>query len=274
MRSKLFVPGARPELFAKALFSDADAISYDLEDAVPADGKVAARERLADFLRGDIARASDKRLIVRINALDTPWGRDDLAALVDGAVHLVNLPKAEHPDAVREAAAAIDLPLLVNIESPAGLRRAGEIAAAHPRVAGLQVGLNDLFAPLGIDRSDPRHVHAALWQVRLAAGEAGCFAYDGAWPALDDEAGFRAEAELGHSLGYLGKSCIHPRQVPIANAIFGSGSAVAHAHRLLAAAQAAELRGHGAFAFEGQMIDRPAIDRAKAVVAAAGEQRR
>ena len=269
MRSKLFVPGARPDLFEKALASEADAISFDLEDSVPAEGKVAARACVAEFMRSDAARASRKRLIVRINGFGTPLGRDDLRALAEGATHLINAPKVETPEEVQAIAAATELPLLINVESPRGLRRAAELATAHPRVAGLQVGLNDLFAHLRMSRADRSHVHAALWQVRLAAGEAGCFAYDGAWPQIDDDAGFRAEAELAHSLGFLGKSCIHPRQVPIANLVFGQAESEDEARRLLAAAEKAAAHGHGAFAFEGRMIDLPEIDRAKARIAAA-----
>ena len=271
MRSKLFVPGARPDLFDKALASEADAVSFDLEDSVPLDGKVAARERLAEFLRSDAARGCPKQLIVRINALGTPFAHDDLAALGDGATHMINVPKVETAEDVRTVADATALPLLINIESPRGLRLAAELASAHPRVAGLQVGFNDLFAPLGIARADRAHVQAVLLQVRLAAGEAGCFAYDGAWPDIEDEAGFRAEADLAHSLGFLGKSCIHPRQVPIANSVFEEGDPLEEARRLLTAAEAAAARGHGAFTFEGRMIDHPAIDRARSMVAAAGK---
>lgn len=270
MRSKLFVPGARPDLFEKALASDADAISFDLEDSVTLDGKAAARERLSEFLRSDLARRSSKRLIVRINGLDTPFAEEDLAALASGATQMINVPKVEEPQSVEAIGAMTAIPLLLTIETPRGLRQAAQIAGASPHVSGLQVGLNDLFAPFGIDRGNKQHVHAALWQVRLAAGEAGCFAYDGAWPDIDDEAGFRSEAELAHSLGYLGKSCIHPRQVPLANAVFVDRFTVDEARRLLQAAEEAAARGQGAFSFEGRMIDRPAIERARATIASAG----
>lgn len=275
MRSKLFVPCSRPELFAKALAGPADAISFDLEDAVPEAGKAAARDVLTDALRSDAVRACPKTVIVRVNAPATPHFRADIAALTGCRVDLVNLPKVEAPADVAAAVAAlddagVDARLLVNIESARGLAAAPAIAGAHGRVAGVQVGLNDLFASLGIDRREPRHVHAALWSIRMASGTAGCFAYDGAWPDLADEDGFRREAELARSLGYLGKSCVHPRQVPIANAVFDAGDAVGAARRLLAAAEAAEREGRGAFALEGRMIDRPAIEQARAVLAAAG----
>ena len=276
MRSKLFVPCSRPDFFAKALAGDADALSFDLEDSVPPDGKQAAREQLAACLRSDIAAGSAKRLIVRVNAPDTPFFDDDVAALAGLRVDLVNLPKAETPDIVRTAAqslaaAGIAVGLLVNIESARGLSRAAAIADADPRVIGLQVGLNDLFAALGIDRRDARHVHAAVWAIRLAAGEAGRIAYDGAWPDLADKDGFRHEALLARSLGYLGKSCIHPDQVTIANTVFDRGADLARAERLLAAAAQAGAHGHGAFVFEGAMADAPAVAAARDLLRRAGE---
>jgi citrate lyase subunit beta/citryl-CoA lyase len=275
MRSKLFVPCSRPDFFAKALAGDADALSFDLEDAVPVPDKDAARARLVEWLRSDAVAGSVKTLIVRVNAPGTPFFADDLAALAGLRVDILNLPKAETADAVRAVAARMEATgiaarLLVNIESAAGMARASTIARAHPRVAGLQAGLNDLFASLGIDRRDARHVHAALWAIRLAAGETSRLAYDGAWPDLTDDDGFRAEAELARSLGYLGKSCIHPRQVAIANKVFDRGDELERARRLLAAAAEAETQGRGAFVFEGTMADAPAIAAAREIVRRVG----
>lgn len=268
MRSKLFVPAARPELFAKALAGEADALSFDLEDSVPEGGKAAARAALAEVLASDAVRGSAKTIVVRVNGPASPHFVADAAALAGGRVDLVNLPKIETPCDVRGAAATIEAPLLVTIESARGLNEAAAIARAHPRVAGLQVGLNDLFAELGADRHAPANVHAALWQVRVAAGTV--FACDGAWPDLADEAGFREEAALARSLGYVGKSCVHPRQVPIANAVFAvADDALAAARRLLAAAAAAEAEGRGAFRLDGRMVDRPMIEAARALLAGA-----
>ncbi|HEU4806412.1 MAG TPA: CoA ester lyase [Nitrobacter sp.] len=276
MRSKLFVPCSRPELFAKALGGEADALSFDLEDAVAGKDKAAARVRLVEWLHSDAAASSAKRLIVRINAPDTPFFADDLLALAGVRVDLINLPKAESPDIVRTVAARMEeigiaAGLLVNIETARGISSAAAIAGAHPRVMGLQAGLNDLFAPLGIDRRDARHVHAALWSIRLAAGEASLPAYDGAWPDLADDDGFRAEAGLARSMGLLGKSCIHPRQVVMANQIFDRSDDVSRARRLLAAAAEAEAGGQGAFLFEGVMADAPAIAAARETLRRAGE---
>lgn len=282
LRSKLFLPGSRPELFAKGLAGPADALSFDLEDAVPADAKAAARERVAEFVRSDAVRDARKLVIVRVNALGTPHFVDDIKAAVIPGVDLINLPKCESADEVRAAAAAIahvearDVPapvgLLVNIESAKGLRLAAQIATAHARVRGLQLGLGDLFEPLGIDRRDRAHVHAALFALRLAAGEAGVYCLDGAFADLDDEAGYLAEARLSRSLGYVGKTCVHPKQVALANAAFAaSADDVEFARRVVAAAREADAQGRGAFVVDGRMIDAPFLRRAEAILASVGE---
>jgi len=280
MRSKLFVPGSRPELFAKALAGDADALSFDLEDAVAEERKAAARAAVADFIAGAQAQTA-KLFIVRTNAPDSPHFAADLAAVVRPGVSLLNLPKVESPQAVRDAVAAIEtaerangvaqpIGLLVNIETPRALAAAASIAAAHPRVAGLQLGLGDLFESDGIDRADPRNVHAAMFALRMAAAQAGVFAMDGAFAALDDDAGFREEARMARRLGFVGKSCIHPRQVGLANAVFTPSEAeLAAARRIVAAAQAADAQARGAFAVDGRMIDPPFLKRAQALLAAA-----
>ncbi|KQO00528.1 citryl-CoA lyase [Stenotrophomonas sp. Leaf70] len=280
MRSKLFVPGARPELFDKAMAGAADVLSFDLEDSVPEAGKAAARVQVGLFLsRADVA-ASGRRLIVRCNGTGSAHFAADVAAVALPSVWLLNLPKVESAAQVREAAAALEraeadngvvrpIGLLLNIETPRGLRQAAELAAAHPRVAGLQLGLGDLFAPNGIART-AANVHATLFALRMAAAEAGVFACDGAFPDVGDDEGFRTEARMARELGFIGKSCIHPRQVGLANDVFGvSDAAVAEARRIVAAATVAAAQGRGAFLFEGRMIDLPFLRRAEALLAAA-----
>lgn len=279
MRSKLFVPGARPELFDKAMAGPADVLSFDLEDSVPEAGKAAARAQVAAFLSRAGVADSGRRLIVRSNGIDSAHFTGDVAAVALPSVWLLNIPKVESLAQVREAAAALEraetgngvtrpIGLLLNIETPRGLRLAAELAAAHPRVAGLQLGLGDLFAPHGIART-ATNVHATLFALRMAAAEAGVFACDGAFPDIGDDEGFRAEAAMARELGFIGKSCIHPRQVSLANEVFGvSGAAVAEARRIVAAATVAAAQGRGAFLFEGRMIDLPFLRRAEALLAA------
>lgn len=280
MRSKLFVPGSRPELFAKALASEADAISIDLEDSVVESRKDEARENVAEFLRSAEVLSSDKTIIVRCNALGTAHFDADLLAVTQPTLAMLNLPKLESVADIRIAVAALEkaessngiadpVGVLATIESPAGMRRAPRIAAAHARVAGLQLGLNDLFDALSIDRRDTANVHAAMFAMRMAAGEADVLAVDGAYTDIRDEQGFRAEAEMARRLGFCGKSCIHPSQVALANETFMPGEDdIAAAIRVLEASRQAESEGVGAFTVDGKMIDRPSIRRAKQIVAA------
>jgi citrate lyase subunit beta/citryl-CoA lyase len=282
MRSKLFVPGTRPELFAKALASAADAICLDLEDAVSEPRKDEARETVRQLLlaSGDAA-SSQKTLIVRVNAMDTPHFERDVAAVAQAGVHLINLPKPQSPVHVRTAVEAIEraersngvqapIGLLLNIETPTALRTAAELALAHARVSGLQLGLGDLFEPLGIARREPSAIRQAMFAVRIAAGEAGVYAYDGAFANIRDADGYRAEAMLARDLGFLGKTCIHPSQIAIANEVFRpTDEEIAHACKVVEAAREADAKGIGAYVVDGKMIDIPFVIRARAIVESA-----
>lgn len=281
IRSKLFVPGARPELFAKALAGDADAISIDLEDAVLEDRKDEARQALSRFLRSDEATGHGKTIIVRINGLQTPHFARDIEACAWPAVDVINLPKAESADDVRRAAAALaqweeahgctrPIGILANIESPRGLRCAAEIASADARVVGLQLGFADLLEPLGIARDNPAAIAQLQLAVRLAAGEAGLPALDSAYANVRDPEGYRREAEQARRLGYLGKTCIHPSQVALANDGFRpSDDEIARAVRIAEAWEQAKKEGAGALLVDGRMIDIPFALRAQAIVAMA-----
>ena len=281
MRSKLFVPASRPELFAKALAGDADAISFDLEDAVQESRKAEARGVLRDFLRQSSPRPGGKIVIVRVNGPTTPHFEADLTAVAGPVVDMINLPKPESADDVRAAADALarcehangverPIGLLPNIESPRGLRLAAEIARAHPRVVGLQLGLGDLFEPFGIDRADAQAVHAMQLAVRLAAAEASIWACDTVYGTVSDPDGYTREATAARRLGFVGKSCIHPTQVPLANAVFRpTDGEIAAARRVVEAAQGAERDGVGAFLVDGRMIDVPFIKRAESILGAA-----
>ena len=276
MRSKLFVPGSRPELFAKAVASDADGISFDLEDAVDESMKDEARRSLAQFLR-TLAPGHGKTLIVRVNGLGTAHFEADIEAIVGPNLDLVNLPKPESADDVRACADALAIAerragaqpigILANIESPKAYRLAAEIAVASPRVAGLQVGWGDLIEPLDMDRYNPAMIEALLLHIRIAAGEGGVWAYDGAFANIQDPDGYRREAESSRRLGFLGKSCIHPTQVPIANAVFRpSDVEIAHSLKVVEAAREAAMRGVGAFTVNGRMVDGHFVRRAESVL--------
>ncbi len=284
MRSKLFVPGSRPELFAKAAASAADALSFDLEDAVAPGRKAEARDNLAAFLRAP-PHSMRPAIVVRVNAVGTEHFTPDLEAVASPALHMINLPMVEDPAAVVAAAEALDrldvphVRLLVNIETAKSLRIAALLATAHPRVSGLQIGYADLLEPLGISRADPAALAHIRLAVRLAAAEAGVAAYDGAFAAVRDPDGYRAECEAARRHGFAGKSCIHPTQIAIANESFLPRPAeVEHARRVLDAAAEAEAKGIGAYMVDGRMVDAPFVAGARAILAlaeagAAGSER-
>ena len=285
MRSKLFVPGSRPELFEKALNSQADGLSFDLEDAVAAPKKDEARLCLKAWMQLPEVCNSAKVIIVRVNAMDTAYFEQDIAQVVQPGLNMINLPKPDSAQAVLEAIALIEqaeqkngvnldgtqpVQLLLNIETPKALRMAFELASAHPRVAGLQLGLADLFEPIAISRSEKFAVHYAMMQVKLAAAEAGVAALDGAFANIKDPEGFLAEASFSASLGYTGKSCIHPTQIAMANEAFRpSDAAIAHALKVVQAALEAEANGIGAYVVDGKMIDPPFVKSAQKLVASA-----
>jgi citrate lyase subunit beta/citryl-CoA lyase len=282
MRSKLFVPGSRPELFPKAAASTADALSFDLEDAVAKDRKAEARAAVGAFLR---RRPTDdgKLVVVRSNGLSSGLFEDDLKVIVGSGLDVLNLPMVESGEEVREAAgvlarleqaAGVERPIgiLANIETPKGLRLAAEIATADPRVVGLQIGYADLFEPCGINRSDPGALNYVRVAIRLAAAEAKVPAYDGAYAVVAKPERYREECEEARNLGFAGKSCIHPTQVPIANECFMPRPAeIEKARRILSAAEDAAAKGIGAFVVDGQMIDEPFLVSARAIVALADQ---
>jgi citrate lyase subunit beta/citryl-CoA lyase len=276
MRSKLFVPGSRPELFEKALASAADALSFDLEDAVAPNQKSQARANLAAFLR-DLQPHTGKIIVVRVNAFNTAEFDADIAALASAPIDIINLPMTEDPEAVVQAITRIErsetahrAKFLLNIETSRGLRKAADLATAHPKVMGLQIGYADLLEPSGIARSDREALAYIRLAVRFAAAEAGIAAYDGAFAAVKDIEGYRAECKAAKHHGFSGKSCIHPSQIAAANEAFmPHASEIAWARKVVAAAAEADARGVGAYLVDGHMIDKPFIERARAVVALA-----
>ncbi|MGO1766495.1 CoA ester lyase [Advenella sp. S44] len=278
MKSKLFVPASRPELFEKAIHSQADGISFDLEDAVLEPHKNQARQQLSDFLHAVAPESQTKTIIVRINDMGTPWFEEDLKACMVESVDLINIPKIESPEQMRDffvafdsLAAVLDKPpsILVNIETALALVNAEDIAATDKRIAGLQLGLGDLFEPLGIHRYEPATVHHVMMSVRLAAGSAGIYAYDSAYTDISNSEGYRQEALLAKSVGFLGKTCIHPSQIAIANEVFTpTRKEIDWARKIV---ESADQASHGAYVLDGQMIDVPFINKAKMILRQIGE---
>ncbi len=283
IRSKLFVPGAKPQLFPKAACGHADAISFDLEDAVPLSHKDEARHAVAEYLIQEGAK-NGKINIVRVNPVASDLLDSDLERVIVPGLHVLNLPKVQNGDDVlaavdaleyweRKAGLTEEIGLLATIETPKGLRMAHAIATAHPRMVGLQIGMVDLNLACGFESGNRTAVNAVRFATRLAASEAGIAVFDGAFVNVSDPQGFRAEAQEAHALGLNGKSCIHPSQVPVVNEIFSPGAdEIERAVKLLAAAEIASAHGEGAFLHDGDMVDLPVVERARSLLARAGQR--
>lgn len=261
----LYVPGDRPDRVAKALGSAADVVIVDLEDAVVADAKPAARQATADALTG-----ASRALQVRVNAPGTPWHEDDVAmvAHLPGGVGL-RLPKAESVDAVRDvSAAAPDRAVHLLVESALGLERAYDLATATSDVGSIGLGEADLRADLGVTSED-----GLLWargRIVAAASAAGLPSPAmAAYTDVRDLDGLAASCRRGRTLGFLGRTAIHPNQLDVIRAAFTPTEAeIERARELLAAAEKGASAGHGAVALsDGRFVDAAVIRQAHRVVA-------
>ena len=258
-RSYLFVPGNRSDRFEKARNAGADAVILDLEDAVPNGEKTEAREAVAAHL------SPDYPAYVRINGAGTAWIWDDLKAITRPGLAGVVLPKSEDSDQVTEVAARIPaaatvLPL---VETALGVWNARDLAEASC-VERLAFGSIDFQLDAGIDGEDEELLYTRSRLV-LASRVAGILPpLDGVTVALDDADRLKTEVERARRLGFGGKLCIHPRQIEAVNRGFTPAEAeIAWAKRVL---EAAEASGTGAVRLGGEMIDRPVIERAKAIL--------
>lgn len=261
-RSYLYVPGNRPDRFDKACAAGADAVIVDLEDAVPPSDKAAARAALTAWL------SPERGVVVRVNGADTDWFAQDLAACDAPGVTAVILPKAERiGDAVISLCRKRKLALLPLIETARGMAQAAAVAATVG-VQRLMFGTIDFQLELGID-GDGDELLAFRSQLVLASRLAGIQApVDGPCTSWKDAELLQADCRRARKLGFGGKFCIHPAQVPAVNAAFSPSEAeVAWARRVLDAAQ----RSAGAaVALDGKMIDRPIILKAERIVREAG----
>lgn len=261
-RSYLFVPGDRPERFAKAVAAGADVVIIDLEDAVAPAQKGVARDHIAQWLH------AGGRAWVRVNAADTPWYADDLALLALPGLLGVCLPKAGEADTV--AALAERLPegvhILPIIESARGVWNAGDIAAA-PRVQRLAFGSVDFQQDCGI-LGDGLELLYARSRLVLASAMAGLAApVDGVTLALEDADALQADVHAARQLGFGGKLCVHPRQVPGINQGFAPTAQERQwAQRVVAAAEAQPTLG--AVSVDGKLIDAPVVLRARRLLGA------
>ncbi|WP_020654696.1 HpcH/HpaI aldolase/citrate lyase family protein [Massilia niastensis] len=260
-RSYLFVPGNRPDRYARAFASGADAVVIDLEDAVAPERKEAARTALAAWGAGEQGHGA--QLVVRINDDASAWFDADLALLRTLGPCAVMLPKAESGSQLERIAALLPAASVIAlIESAAGLLEVDAIAKA-PCVQRLAFGTLDYALDLGLT-DDPRGLLYPASRIALASRVAGLPSpIAGITPAFNDDAALRSDFELARSCGFGAKMCIHPRQIDTVHAMLApTPQQIDWARRVLAAAQS----GSGAVQVDGKMVDRPVLLRASAML--------
>ena len=260
VRSILFLPASNPRAIAKAREAGADLVVLDLEDAVKADDKAAARKAAVEA----VADRWSMPVAIRINGVGTKWHSPDLDAVARSNADLVVIPRAISAHLVLEVAETVSKPVLAMIETAAGVLAGPQIAQ---NCAGLIAGTNDLRAdlrlPLGASRET---ISASLQMIVLAARAAGIAAFDGVFNNLEDADGFIAEAQDGRRLGFDGKSLIHPNQIALCHRAFAPDDAEVERAKALVAA----FRG-GAERFGNEMIERMHVTAAQRVLERAGD---
>jgi citrate lyase beta subunit len=267
VRSVLYLPASNARAVEKARGLDCDLAILDLEDAVAPEAKVEARAAAVAAVK---AGGFGPRLGVRINALDTDWGEDDLDALADAGAGLIVAPKVETVETVHAISArAPGAALWAMIETPRGLIALNDIAAAGGRLDGLMLGVNDLAKALGTGASSDREPFKPWLAALVVAARAhGLLAIDGVFNRIEDAAGLAAEAAQGRLYGFDGKSLIHPSQIAAANAAFSPSEAeVARARDIVEAFAAPEAEGRGAIRVGGAMVERLHLIQAEALLA-------
>ncbi len=276
-RSVLYVPGANLRALEKAKTLAADAIIFDLEDAVAPDAKRDARIQAVNAVKA--GGYGKRELVIRVNGLNTPWGYADLVAAGTSGADAILLPKTENVESVRQAQtvmAASDAPdelaIWCMMETPRAMLNAEAIAGASPRVACFVMGTSDLANDLHAQHTRDRlPMLTSLGLCMLAARAYGLAILDGVHLDLEDMAGFEEACRQGHDLGFDGKTLIHPKTIDIANRIFAPSQAeIDWADRIIAAHAAALAEGKGIVVVDGRLVENLHVLNARRIVDLAG----
>ncbi|HMM19745.1 MAG TPA: aldolase/citrate lyase family protein [Selenomonadales bacterium] len=284
-RAMMFMPGNNPAMLQNAGIYGADTVIFDLEDAVAISEKDAARHLVASAIR---RLKYPCEVAVRINHIQTPYGLEDLKAVLPAQPDLIRLPKAENARDIRDVDEIIaaaekahgfapgSIKMMAAIETAKGLLQAYDIATASPRMVALAIGGEDFVADLKTTRSkEGTELFAARSHLLLAARAAGINAIDTVFSNVNDEETFIAETKLIKQMGFDGKSVINPRQVRLVQEIFTpTEKEIRQAERIIAAYKDALEHNSGVIALDGKMIDTPIVIRAERVLAYAAAVRR
>ena len=274
-RSVLYMPAANERALEKAKTIPADALIFDLEDAVAPDAKESARANAV--AAAGSGEYGNREITIRANGLDTPWGADDLAAAATSGAAAVVIPKVASTDDLDEVARRLDasgapaeLTIWAMIETPTAILDIRSIAA-HERVDVLVMGTNDLAKELRTGPSvDRQPLLPHLAQAVLGAREAGKVIVDGVYNDVRDAEGFLAEAEQGRVIGFDGKTLVHPSQVEPANDVWApTEEDVEFSRRVIEAFETAEAEGQGVITVDGRMIENLHVEQARRTLAVA-----
>jgi citrate lyase subunit beta / citryl-CoA lyase len=272
-RSLLYMPGSNARALEKAKTLPADGLILDLEDAVAPDAKAVGREQVCGAVKG--GGYGGRELVIRVNGLDTPWGKDDIAAAAAAKPDAVLVPKVESAAQVQAVDALLQMggapagtTIWCMMETPLGILHAEAIAGASERVACLVLGTSDLTKDLHARHTAARLPMLTSLSLCLLAGRAfGLTVLDGVHLDLADEAGFVAACRQGLELGFDGKTLIHPKQVEPCNAVFApSPEEVADARKIITAFQAATAAGKGVVLVDGKLIENLHVEAATRLV--------
>jgi len=271
-RSVLYMPGSNARALEKARELPADGLILDLEDAVAPEAKAVARDQVCAAVRE--GGYGNREVVIRINGLDTPWGKDDIAAVARAGADAILLPKTETRnqlitlrDKVIEAGAREHQKLWMMAETPRGIIDLDEICAA-PGLTAVIMGTSDLGKELRVSTAGSRQgLKFALSHSVLVARAHGLDIIDGVYPDIDANAEFRAACEQGKELGFDGKTLIHPRQIAVTNEVFGISEAEAtHADAVLSAWRQARDAGEGIAVHDGKLIEQLHADEAERIL--------
>lgn len=277
-RSMLFLPGNNPNMLINGNCLGADAIIFDLEDAVAPAEKDAARILVRNTMRYLDFRGCET--IVRINSIDTPYWQMDLDTVLPCKPNLILLPKTgsasdvlaadDYMTALEErlGLAPNTVGLMPLIETAMGVENAFSIASATKRVKALFLGAEDLTADLQCKRTkEGREIEYARTRLVVAARAAGVDVYDTPFTDVNDDEGIWVDARLAKSLGFTGKASISPRHVEVINSVFSpTEKEIDYAYEVLDAIETAKRQGKGAIALHGKMIDAPIVARAQRTI--------
>lgn len=276
-RTMMFVPGNNPGMMADAHIYGPDSIMLDLEDSVTMAEKDATRLLVYQALK--TVDYGNTEMVVRINPLNTPYGKKDIEAVVKAGVDVIRMPKTETAEEVVEVEREIErverelgcvgrTKIMAAIESTLGIVNAYAIATASPRMMGIALGAEDYCANLKAQRTPGGdELRLARETIVVAARAAGIDALDTVYSNLNDMETFRQEVEYIKTLGFDGKSIINPRQIEVINEVFApKEKEITKARAIIAAIKEAEAKGSGVIALNGKMIDRPVVIRAQRTI--------